>query len=408
MHALADISIVIFWGTAGILFYTYIGYPLLLAVLAALHKRETERDPTDWPHLTVLIAARNEEGSIGRKVEETLALDYPADRLEIVVVSDGSTDRTDAIVKTIRDPRVRLIRVDAHLGKTHAQNVGVGECRGDVIVFSDATARYDRMALRRLAARYQDLEVGAVSGRYYYVDPAKTSPTGTGSALFWNYENLIKTFQSRVGTLTGCSGCIYSVRKSAYQPLDPNLCSDLVEPLQIVRAGLRVVFENRAVAYEETTTSNRQEFRMRVRVAARGMRGIASLPELLDFTRHGWIAFQLLSHKILRWLVPVWLCILLASSAILSSIRFYAVVFWLQACFYLFVCITTKWPIHRRWRVLGVPTLFVTINAAMLVALWELLRGRRFVVWETDRREFGTSARLEGAENDTHRISHSG
>lgn len=380
------IDIALFWSAVGILLYTYVGYPLLLAVLAAFRGNRAAPLEGYCPPLSVLIAARNEEASIGRKLEETLALDYPPDRLEIVVVSDGSTDRTDAIVRACPDPRVRLLRVDDHLGKTFAQNLGVKECRGDVIVFSDATARYDRMALRYLAAWYHDPAVGAVSGRYRYVDPTRQSPTGAGSIAGWNYENLIKTFQSRIATLTGCSGCIYSVRRSAYQPLEANLCSDLVEPLCIVRAGLRVVFEPRAVAFEETTTSSRQEFRMRVRVATRGMRGVASIPELWDLTRHGWVAFQLLSHKVLRWMVPVWLCVLLATSAAAGSVPFYGWVFGLQLCFYAFVWLSSKWPLYRRWRLLGVPVFFVTINAAMLVALWELLRGQRYVIWETDRR----------------------
>lgn len=385
MTELSRIIAILFWTAVGILLYTYIGYPLLLAVLAALRRKIPGPAENYCPPLSVLIAARNEEGSIGRKLEETLALDYPPDGLEIVVVSDGSTDRTDEIVRACGDPRVRLIRVDEHLGKTFAQNVGVKECRGEIIVFSDATARYDRKALRYLAAWYHDSAVGAVSGRYYYVDPTRQSPTGAGSIAGWNYENLIKTFQSRIATLTGCSGCIYSARKSAYQPLEPNLCSDLVEPLRIVRAGLKVAFEDRAVAYEETTASNRQEFKMRVRVATRGMRGVASVPELLNFTKHAWVAFQLLSHKILRWLVPLWLCLLLVSSALLSAIPFFAWVFWLQVCFYAFVAVSSIWRLYRRWPLLGLPVFFVTVNAAMLVALWELLRGRRYVVWETDR-----------------------
>ncbi len=384
MTELFRITAILFWTAVGTLLYTYIGYPLLLVLLAAIRRKQEPREAY-CPPLSVLIAARNEQSSIGRKLEETLALEYPPDRMEIVVVSDGSTDRTDEIVRAWRDPRVRLIRVDEHLGKTFAQNVGVKECRGEVIVFSDATARYDRMALRYLGAWYQDPSVGAVSGRYQYVDPTRQSPTGAGSIAGWNYENLIKTFQSRIATLTGCSGCIYSVRKSTYQPLTPNLCSDLVEPLCIVRAGLRVVFEPRAVAFEETTKSSRQEFKMRVRVATRGMRGIASVPELLNFGRHGWVAFQLLSHKILRWLVPVWLCVLLVTSACLSMFPFYAWIFCLQLCFYGFVCLSTKWPLYRRWRLLGLPVFFVTVNAAMLVGLWEWLRGQSYVVWETDR-----------------------
>lgn len=406
MHGITPVAAAIFWAAAGILLYTYLGYPALLAAVAALCGRRRPPSESYCPPLTVLIAARNEEGSICRKLDETLGLDYPDERLEVIVVSDGSTDRTDELVRSCRDSRVRLIRVEGHLGKTYAQNIGVAESRGEVIVFSDATARYDQMVLRRLAAHYSDPGVGAVSGRYLYVDPTRKSPTGVGSIVFWNYENCIKSLQSRIRTLTGCSGCIYSVRKSAYQPLEPNLCSDLVEPLRIVRAGLRVVFEDGAVAYEETTTSSTQEFRMRVRVAARGIRGVMSMSELLNFARHGWVAFQLLSHKVLRWLVPVWLCVILISSAVLSGSSFYAWIFLLQLCFYAFACFSARIPAFRRWRILSLPSYFVTLNAAILVALWGVIRGRRYVIWETERQP-GAPAR-GGGVHEKNRVPHAG
>ncbi len=369
---------------AALLVYAYAGYPLLLSILS-LFSRRRRPEIGYTPSISVLISAYNEEAVIGRKIEQTLALEYPADKLEVLVVSDGSTDRTDEIVRTFSDPRVRLLRVEGRAGKTVAQNEGVKRCRGEIIVFSDATAIYHPKALLYLAANYADPRVGAVSGRYKYFDPEDESPTGSGSVAFWNYENIIKFFQSRISTLTGCSGCIYSVRRSAYIPLPREACSDLVEPLWIVRAGRRVAFEDRALAYEETTKTSSQEFKMRVRVATRGMRGLLSAPELLAPWRHPWIAFQLFSHKIVRWLVPVFLIIILAATiANLNSVVFQAA-FALQALFYCAAVTSLYVPLHRRWKLLGIPLFFCTLNAAALIGMFAVFRGHKFTTWETVR-----------------------
>jgi len=383
--SLVSAAKVIFWASAGMLMYVYLGYPALLVLLASFCRRPSKQ-PGYYPTISVLIAAYNEETHIGQKLAETLALEYPLDKMEILVVSDGSADRTDEIVKSCQDPRVKLLRIDARRGKTNAQNEGVKQCRGEVIVFSDATAVYHPKALQYLACHYEDAQVGAVSGRYQYFDPQGESPTGLGSVAFWNYENLIKKLQSRISTLTGCSGCIYSVRKSIYTPLPAASCSDLVEPLHVVRNGYRVMFEDRALAYEETTKSSGEEFGMRVRVVTRGIRGILSVHELLNFWKHGWISFQLISHKVLRWLVPFSLIVLLLSNAALVKIPVYRLLFVLQILFYSFGLLSMLIPLHRRWKPLGIPLYFCTLNAAALFGIFEILRGQKYVVWETIRK----------------------
>ena len=367
------------------LFYIYIGYPLLLAAIAAFVRRKRP-DTGHCPRLTVLISAYNEEASIERKLRETLALEYPQDRLEILVVSDGSTDRTDEIVQAFTDSRVRLLRVNGRRGKTYAQNQGVAASSGDIIVFSDATAVYHPQALLYLACNYADPGVGAVSGRYQYFDPDGKSPTGLGSIAFWNYENTIKKLQSKILTLTGCSGCIYSVRRDLYVPLPADACSDLVEPLCIVRNRYRVAFEDRALAYELTTKTSSQEFRMRVRVATRGMRGVVSVGELLRPWQFGWVSFQLLSHKLLRWMASVFLLILFFATGVIAFASLpFAVFFTLQALFYAIALVSLLIPFHTAWKPLGLPLFFCTLNAAALMGMIELLRGNKYTVWETIR-----------------------
>jgi len=202
---------------------------------------------------------------------------------------------------------------------------------------------------------------------------------------FWNYENFIKIMQSRIRTISGCCGCIYSVRRAAYTPLHPDVISDLVQPLWAIQKGYRVVFEDRALAYEETTKSSEEEFSMRVRVVTRGIRGILSVFNLLNPWKYGWVSLQLLSHKVLRWMVPFFLLLLFASNGALWRHYWYGMLFALQVAFYGFALLTLLVPLHRMWKPLGIPLYFCTLNAAALRSVLEVARGRKYVVWETVR-----------------------
>jgi cellulose synthase/poly-beta-1,6-N-acetylglucosamine synthase-like glycosyltransferase len=381
---MTQIAEFVFWCSLGCLAYVYVGYPFLLAVLSLFFERR-KLSPDHTPYLSVLIAAYNEELGIRTKIEQTLALDYPSDKIEIIVLSDGSTDQTDEIVESFADPRVQLLSVKGRKGKTNAQNEGVKVARGEVLIFSDATTVYHPQALRHLACNYISDDVGAASGRYQYFDPEGKSPSGLGTIAFWNYENFIKAAQSRIQTITGCCGCIYSVRRKAYTPLPPEVISDLVQPLHVIRKGYRVAFEDRALAYEETTQSTSEEFSMRVRVVTRGMRGLLSVSELLNPLRFRWISLQLWSHKILRWLVPYALVPLFFSNLVLWQHEPYRLVLLTQAVFYVVAAFSLLVPIRRIWRPLGIPLYFCTLNAAALFSVVEVLRGKKYVTWETVR-----------------------
>lgn len=376
----------IFWTAMFLLFYVYAGYPLLLSLIG-LFVRGKRPDQGYYPQLSVLIAAYNEEGAIAEKIRQTLALEYPENRLEVLVLSDCSTDRTDEIVKSYPDRRVRLVRMAERRGKTSAQNFGIREAQGDVVVFSDATAIYHSKALAYLATNYQDPKVGAVSGRYKYFDPEDQSPTGLGSSAFWNYENLIKMMQSRISTITGCCGCIYSVRKAAYTDLRDDIISDLVQPLQVIRKGYKVLFEDRALAYEETTKSTKEEFSMRVRVVTRAMRGLLSVSDVLKPWKFPWPAFQLWSHKVLRWMVPLFLIAIFISNLFLldKNQPFFRAVMVAQLAFYAAAILNMVLPLHRAFKPLGIPLFFCTLNAAALFSMVELGRGKKYVTWQTVR-----------------------
>ena len=321
-----------FWISIITIFYAYIGYILLIPFFAIFfNRRVTQKDIE--PKVTFLITAYNEEKSIAAKLEDTLSLDYPEENLEVMVASDGSTDRTDEIVKGFADRGVVLKRVEGRVGKTATQNEAVKSATGEIIVFSDATTKYSKDAIRKIVRNYADEGVGAVSGRYEYVNPTGAS-VGIGTILFWKYENFIKSMQTRIRTITGCCGCIYSLRRELYEALPRDIISDLVEPLKILEKGYRIVFEPDAVAYEETTETSNQEFSMRVRVISRGMQGLWYMRALFNPFRYGFVSFQLFSHKVLRWMVPFMLFLLFVCNIFLMGHPFYNVTFIVQILFY--------------------------------------------------------------------------
>ncbi|NMC75394.1 MAG: glycosyltransferase family 2 protein [Geobacteraceae bacterium] len=375
----------IFWSALLIVAYTYFGYTALIPAIALFFRKPVACG--EWePRVTFLITAYNEEKNIRAKLEQVLSLDYPQAQLEVMVASDGSTDRTDDIVREFRNRGVVLKRVEGRVGKTATQNEAVKDAGGDVIVFSDATTVYEKDALRKLVRNYADPEVGAVSGRYEYVNPTG-APVGAGTILFWKYENFIKSMQTRIRTITGCCGCIYSVRRSAYVPLPADIISDLVEPLKIIERGYRVVFEPEAVAYEETTEKPAEEFGMRVRVITRAMRGILHAKSLLNPFRYPFVSFQLISHKVLRWLIPFFLIVLLVSNGFLLGSWFYNLTFALQLAFYLAALTGLAADrVGRKCRLLAIPLYFCVVNAASLVAFWKTLKGQKMVTWETVRK----------------------
>jgi cellulose synthase/poly-beta-1,6-N-acetylglucosamine synthase-like glycosyltransferase len=374
-----------FWTTVALVIYTYAGYSLIIMALARISRDTVARQDIE-PRVTFLITAYNEEKDIAQKLQNTLQLDYPREKLEILVASDGSTDRTDAIVREFAAQGVKLVRVEGRVGKTATQNQAVSQATGDIIVFSDATTKYERMNLRRIVRNYADAAVGAVSGRYEYVNPTGAS-IGAGNILFWKYENFIKRSQTRIKTITGCCGCIYSVRRALYEPLPADIISDLVEPLKVLEKGYRIVFEPEAVAHEETTEKVKEEFSMRIRVISRGMRGMLYMRKLFNPLRYGFVSFQLISHKLLRWLMPVFMLVAFISNAFLIGRLFYNFLFALQVAFYILAAL--GWlaeHFHMRSKIFSIPLYFSTVNLAALISIYRVWKGYKAVTWETLRK----------------------
>jgi cellulose synthase/poly-beta-1,6-N-acetylglucosamine synthase-like glycosyltransferase len=375
----------LFWLIIFIIFYTYVGYSFIILLLSLFLNRSVRKEEI-CPRVTFLITAYNEETSIAAKLENTLKLDYPREKLEVIVASDSSTDDTDSIVMKCQKQGVILNRVEGRVGKTETQNQSVAKATGDIIIFSDATTNYKQDAIKKIVQNYADPQVGAVSGRYEYVNPTGAA-VGLGTVLFWKYENLIKRMQTRIRTITGCCGCIYSVRRDLYEPLPRDIISDLVEPLKILEKDYRIAFEPEAVAYEETTETAKEEFGMRVRVISRGMNGLWYMRNLFNPFKYGFISLQLFSHKVLRWMIPFILPLLLISNLFLIDQTFYKLSLIIQILFYIGALggyLLDR--MGKKAKLLAIPLYYCVVNAASIAAFFRTIFGKKAIVWETLRK----------------------
>ncbi|OLE50703.1 MAG: hypothetical protein AUG51_26495 [Acidobacteria bacterium 13_1_20CM_3_53_8] len=376
---------IIFWSGAAALLYTYVGYPLLLVLVSWLRPRPVRRGPL-MPAVSVIITAYNEERDLAAKLENTLALDYPKELLEIIVASDCSTDRTDEIAQKFASRGVRLIRQTERLGKTAAQNAAVEQAKGEIILFSDATTLYQPDVLSVMLPDFADNTVGCVAGRLIYVDAASSS-VGRGARSYWGFEVFLKERESRVCSLIGASGCLYAVRRSAYVPLYPEACSDFIIATKMVEQGFRAVYEPGAVCTEETNRQTDKELRMRVRVITQTLSDLWRHRSMMNPMRSGFYAIELLSHKVMRYMVPLFLTLTLISSITLAPrSAFYALIALLQLCFYALAFI--GWILEKagmRNRLLALPQYFVLANLASLIAFYKYLSGERYARWEPIR-----------------------
>src|SRR5579883_1081425 len=294
---------IVFWACSGLLVYVYLLYPVIIRILARVFGRAPVRDNVQRA-VTVIVTAYNEELSLPRKLASLMRLRYPRELFEVIVVSDASSDATDRIASTFDPKRVKLLRVEGRLGKTACQNAAAAVASGDILVFMDATTEVDEDALSQLVAHFADPSVGCVAGCLSYVS-TDDSATGKGGRTYWNYELNLRTAESALGSLIGVSGCLYAVRKSAYRPIDPGLISDFVVAMRMREQGLRTVLAPEAACFEATLDRGQEEFSMRVRVAIRSINAIMRERRLLNPLKFGAFAWQLWSHKVLRYASPL-------------------------------------------------------------------------------------------------------
>jgi cellulose synthase/poly-beta-1,6-N-acetylglucosamine synthase-like glycosyltransferase len=357
----------LFWLAAGCAVYVYAGYPALLYALTRVFRRPVRKAPIT-PHVSLLVAAYNEAEVIATKVRNTLALDYPADRLEVVIASDGSTDGTaDVAARVVHEldaeDRVHVIDYPQNRGKLAVLNDTVPGLRGDIVAFSDASSMLKPDAMRALVASFADERVGAVSG-VYRVERAEHASLGGQEGFYWVYETFLKTQEAALGSILGGHGSLYAIRKPLY-PFPPpgTINDDYVIPVRVVQQGFRVAYEPAAVAWEEAHEMG--GFSRRVRIMAGNIQQLRELPAFLDPVRPLELFF-FLSHKAGRIVVPFALLIAFVANLFLLDVPLYRVLFALQLGFY---GLALAGAMLRLPRLLRLPYYFAMINAAAFLAL---------------------------------------
>ena len=363
------------------LFYVYAGYPALVCMLGMIRNRRVAKSAFE-PPVSILIAAYNEEDNIGPTLENKLELDYPKDKLEIIVISDGSTDRTDEIVSGFADSGIRLIRQEPRAGKTAGLNKAAGEAGGEILVFSDANSIFAADALRRLVANFKDPTVGYVTGKLVYGSPG-SGERGYGCSAYMRYENFLRVHETKAGSVVGVNGGIDAVRKNLYDPMKPDQLPDFVLPLETVAKGFRVVYEPAALLKEESLRSSSDEYRMRVRVSLRALWALYDMKKLLGLGEDTIYAWQLWSHKALRYVAFVFLIgLYITNWALWSAGPLYRVSFVMQNAMYLGAIASaflTKFDIDQKYLYLF--KYFFLLNLASAHAFLKFLLRRKQVVW---------------------------
>lgn len=371
---------IVWWVLAILTAYTYAGYPLLLGVLARLHPRPAPQTGVQ-PTVSLIVAAHNEEVCIREKLENSLALAYPRDKLEILVASDASTDRTNEIVAGFASQGIRLVEVTEHFGKSYAQNLAVEMSSGEVLVFSDANSMYEPDAIAKLMRNFADPLMGYVSGELRY--RKARSAIGAGEGLYWRYETWIKRRESETGNIINGNGAIYAVPRTRFVTVPGDTGADIWLPLNQIRHGLRTAHEPEAVAYEDTSLTTSDEYGRKHRSIARALRVLSENVSVLNPVRYGWTAVKLFSHRYLRYAVPYFIAALFVINLFLLSSVFFRITMAAQVAFYL-MALLGAWFQSRGKRILlfYVPYYFCVVNFAALKGALRFLRGERVQVWE--------------------------
>jgi cellulose synthase/poly-beta-1,6-N-acetylglucosamine synthase-like glycosyltransferase len=340
----------------------------------------------DYPVVSVIIAAYNEEKAISGKILNSLALDYPKEKLEIIIASDCSTDRTHEIVKGFAQDNIKLSVAAKRAGKTAGRNRVVPVARGDIIVMSDATSHYQKDALKKLIRNFSDERIGCVGGILSYIDPSG-SLIGEGEGLYWKYEVMIRKIESKIGQLTSVSGAIYAVRKELFREIPEALADDLIMPLTVRKLGYRSIYEPEAVCIEETTKNNSEEWNKRKRIAVRNIMGLAYMRELLNPFKYGFFALQLISHKVCRLLVPLFLiAVFIVNAFLVAQSKVYLIFMCAQVVFYCLALLgNLVQKLKKKNKLLFVPLYFCVTNLGILMGIVKFLKKENEKVWEPVR-----------------------
>lgn len=375
-----------FWACVSLAFTTYVGFPLLVWLRGQLFPRPVKHG-NRLPDVSLIVCCYNEEGAIGAKLDNLLALDYPQEKLQILIASDGSSDRTEEIVEGYGHAQIQLLKLPRG-GKAVALNAAAELAQHEILVFSDANSMYAADAIRKLVSGFADESVGGVAGNQVYLKKPSAAATEAGERSYWSFDRRLKMWQSRAGNVISATGAIYAIRRSLFRPVPDGVTDDFVTSTRVIEQGYRLIFAPDAVCYEPVAQAANKEFGRKTRITTRGLRGVLTMRALLNPFRFGFYAIQLWFHKVLRRLIvfPLLACCLIAPQLWSVSIVYQcatsagALLFGLAAC---------GWILNRAGKRLpkpvALPYFFCMVNLAVLVAVFNILRGQRITIWNTQR-----------------------
>lgn len=377
----------IFWSSIVLILYTYLGYPLALWILSRAFPKKIKKDRQYLPKVSVLIAAFNEEKYIAAKIKNLLGLDYPAERLEILVGSDGSQDKTNRIVSELSGPRVRFFPFEANRGKPCVLNDLVKESRAEVLVLTDSRQEFDRDAIRALVQNLRDPEVGSVSGELLFKAHDQAA-VGKGMDLYWRYEKFLRKCESDIGSMLGATGAIYAVRRELFTGFPEDiLVDDMYLPLAIIRGGGRAIFEPEALAYDIVSGKGEQEFKRKVRTLSGNYQVFRHFPGLFNPLGSP-VALQLFSHKFMRLMVPFLMIAAAVSNLWLVRSPGYALIFALQGLFYAMAWIEGRkqragetGAMGKKRKIGYIAYTFCLLNYSALMGFFYFIFRRQKVTW---------------------------
>jgi cellulose synthase/poly-beta-1,6-N-acetylglucosamine synthase-like glycosyltransferase len=364
-----------------LILYPYCIYPLFLVILSQL-KKKTSFEGEIFPSVSMIIIAYNEEKNIRKKIENSLFLDYPRAKLEIIIASDCSTDRTDEIISGYRAQGVILHRQDRHRGKSACLNDTAPIAKGEIILFTDANAMLDKDSVKKLVRHFSDAAIGFVTGRTKYISDGQNK-TQDIPGIYTRLETFIKKKESVIGACVGADGAVFAIRKNLYTTLQSADINDLVIPLTVIRQGYRGILDEEALNFEETAPDVKGEFQRQVRITARTLRAIFSYKVFLNPFKYPLFSFQLFSHKLIRFLAPIFLFLFFISTCLLFPHGIiYKLIFLVQIIFYTLAIAGIKRIVTFKNPLLAIPINFIIMNFAFLIGWFKYFSGESYITWE--------------------------
>lgn len=385
---------ILFWILIGTVVYTYIAYPLLIAAIARLRRGASEPQlPADLPHVTLFVTAFNEEQFVDEKIRNTHTIDYPADRLHIMWVTDGSDDRTNQLLANYSD--VRVLFEPERRGKVHAMKRGLQFVDTEIVIFTDANTMLSVESVKEMVRLFENPEVGCVAGEKRISRDSRQNAASSGEGAYWRYESWIKRNDAIAGSAIGAAGELFAMRRSLYQPISDNtLLDDFEISLRIALTGYKIGYSPCACAIERPSANIGEEMKRKVRIAAGGIQTMLRLGGLFNFFRHPMLTFQYVSHKVLRWIavplamvliIPLNIYLCVVNGFIFSNI--YTLTFATQCVFYLLAFLgfaLQNKKLGASW--IYFPYYFYLANKAMWIGLWRFCRDKQSVNWERAKR----------------------